>query len=242
MSIRIPIVLLLIIASSCTTRQTTESMQDSVSTDTIQSKAAEPLRQEESPQGALPEVVTSDTTSKLDGLYSDLYLAITDSIESFFQVPVVTSEYESRADVIWYFDKSFAPRYFKETWSMEGTEGSTEYIIENDRVVCALENESYGSGSSTTKWCTTTGGIVSTWKDGTDDPENTLAPDDFGKNSNEELSSYMSILKALLKDGEIKEDSDNVLTIRLENTINIGEEVTQYTEVRISRVLYDELN
>ena len=123
-----------------------------------------------------------------------------------------------------------------------GHGGKHDYFIKDNKVICALVDESYGSGSSSTQWCDRTGGIKSTWKDDGTDPEKALVADDFANTCKDGLARYIEILKRLLKEGKITEEDNNVVTVRLESTVNVGFEAKQSTEVRINRALYDQLN
>jgi hypothetical protein len=222
---------------ACSPPQNSEqTSQDSTAVDTVKSV---PPTDELVGEPTIEEIPSSDT-SMLDEKYSEYRQMIADSSEFYYEITIGTNQYEAVSDVTWYYDKSFSPRYFKETWSMEGTEGNTEYIIENDVVVCALVDESYGNGSSTTKWCRQTGGTISTWSDDVTDPVIAQVAPDFSKKSKEELDRYVGILKNLVRES-VTSESDNIYIIRLENKVDVGQEVTESTELRIHKKVYNYL-
>jgi hypothetical protein len=178
-------------------------------------------------------VVTGDT-SQLNGRFDEISEAIASGSDTYYTVSVTTRQYEASSEVTWYFDDTFLPRYFKMSWAAEGNEGSTEYFIEQNEVVCATEEEN----NQSKKWCASTGGIATTWNESDDSSTTALLEADFATTCNDQLEQYMSTLTALLKEGEITAQDENSYTIRIEKTMDVGTEVTESTEVNIPRKLY----
>jgi hypothetical protein len=178
-----------------------------------------------------PQDVARDT-SMLNPWYDEARDSILKSEGAFYQVSISTSQYEGRSDVTWFFDDRYDPRYFRESWSYEGGEGSTEYFIEIGNVVCSQIEEN----NETEKWCRITGGIRTKWDE---DGSTELLPLIYGQNQNEILKQKIDILKSLIMECEIIEETEGSFTLRSEHTIDVGQEVTESVEVHIPKDLYE---
>lgn len=175
-------------------------------------------------------------TSQLEITYDETAGLVFERQELFYTVSVTTSMYESSSDVTWYFDKDFSPIYFKETWASEGNEGLTEFFIKDDKVSCAYSEEY----STVTKWCRTTGGTRTTSNDESVVENIELLPSDHSATVNTELSRYLGILKAILAEAEVNQEVENVLTLRIDKMLQIGEqEFPGSTEVTIPKNVYE---
>lgn len=221
-----PLLLLTLYACTTANKETTPQDTTTVNNDTLTTVSVQPEEPEETP---------SDT-SKLSERWEEVSMAAESVWNSWYRVTVVTSQYEAGSDVTWYFDAEFSPKYFKMTWSAEGNEGSTEFFIYDDEVECAQEEES----NTLTTWCTTTGGTQITWDEDTGERTNVeLLPADHGVVCNTSLKGYLDILKRLLNEGERTETDESTYTIRIEETVNYGQEFTESTEVQIHKKLYE---
>jgi len=178
-----------------------------------------------------PQDVVNDT-SMLNPWYDEVRDSILKSEGAFYQVSISTSQYEGRSDVTWYFDGEYEPRYFSESWSYEGGEGSTEYFIAVGNVVCSQIEEN----NETEKWCSATGGIRTKWDD---DGSIEMLPLIYGRNQNEILAQKIEILKSLIKECEIIEETEGSFTLRSEHTVDVGQEVTESVEVSIPKDIYE---
>lgn len=180
--------------------------------------------------------VTSDT-SQLTARFDEVSQAKTTDSENWHNVSISTSQYEAGSDVIWYFDESVSPRYFNMTWSAEGREGSTELFIESNTVTCAQEEEN----ETLEIWCSTTGGIRTTWLENDDQVSKELLPADYATTCNSELERYLNILKTFLQENEITQRDENMYTLRIEKVVNYGAEFTESVEITIPKKVYDAL-
>jgi hypothetical protein len=175
-------------------------------------------------------------TSQLEITFDETAGLVFERQELFYTVSVTTSMYESSSDVTWYFDLDFSPIYFKETWASEGNEGSTELFIQDGNVACAYTEEY----STVNKWCRVTGGTRTTSNDKSAAENIELLPSEHGADVNEELTRYLGILKAILAEAEVRQEDENLLTLRIEKMIQIGEEeFPGSTEVSIPKKLYE---
>lgn len=175
-------------------------------------------------------------TSQLEITFDETAGLVFERQELFYTVSVTTSMYESSSDVMWYFDLDFSPIYFKETWASEGNEGSTEFFIKNGTVACAY-NEEY---STAEKWCRTTGGTRTTFNDESVAENVELLPSEHSSNLHAELTRYLGILKAILAEAEVKQEEENLLTLRIDKMLQIGEqEFPGSTEVTIPKKVYE---
>jgi hypothetical protein len=224
--------LLVIVLVACSSGNKETGSQDSVVAynDTI----AAPVVTGTTPV-ELYEEQTSDT-SQLEITFDETAGLVFDKQEAYYTVTITTKQYEASSDVTWYFDNNFSPIYFKEDWASEGNEGSTEFFIEGGNVLCAATLES----GEEKKWCRTTGGLRM-YDGGSGDLLTELLPSEYGKTVNEELSRYLDILKALLKEAEITQQDGDSYTLRIEKTVDVGIDVQESTEVTIPKKVYKEL-
>jgi hypothetical protein len=192
-------------------------------------------------QGSAKELLreqhVEQDTSQLNTRYDELREAILLDSDALYQVSIGTKQYEAVSDVTWYFDSTYTPRYFNRTWSAEGIDGSAEYVVNGGAVVCAQTEEL----NSLEKWCSNTGGTLTTWNDMTEDESIKLLPANYASTLAAELEQQLDILKTLLKDGEIVEEDDGSVKIRLESKVNVGMEYTESVEVSIPKELYENL-
>jgi hypothetical protein len=185
---------------------------------------------------ATPEI--SSDTSQLNTEYDHVRDNILKDEDAYYQVFITTSQYEGRSDVTWYFNAAYEPCYFNESWSYEGRDGSTEYLIENNDVVCAWIEEN----NVTEKWCSTTDGITTTWDEETGEAVIVLLPATFASTLHDALARYLDTLKSILAEAEIIEEDEGSYTLRSESSVDVGMEVTEYVEVRIPKELYEQLH
>ena len=227
----LPLILLASVFACTSANQETQS-QDSTAVESVDTVKTTNTAAETSEIPTTTETVQD--TSRLTSVYDEELAIATSEQSQAYTVSVSVSQYEGSVSVTWYFDKDFTPRYFKETWSMEGREGTDELIIKDRVVVCSFSSEE----NYEDKWCAQTGGIRSTWDEGeTREP----LPADYGPISKSQLDEKLSILVRILKEGNITSETDGRYVVRTEHTIDVGQEVTESTEVDIPKVLYDEL-
>lgn len=225
-----PLLTLTIVA--CTSSGNNEAgSQDSTSvSDTITAALPEE-------EATLVTQVVAGDTSKLSARFDEISEANSTASENYYTVSITTRQYEASSEVTWYFDDTFLPRYFSMSWAIEGNEGSTEYFIEQNEVVCALVEEY----NQTSKWCNTTGGTRITWNESTDTSTTELLEADFVTTCDERLEDYMSTLTDIVNEGEITAKDENSYTIRIEKTVEVGIEVTESTEVKIPKKVYESI-
>lgn len=224
------LVFLFLSLTACTGTATRETFD----TTTVADSVPPEFSVQDEPIEAASDIIVSDT-SKLGARYDEVFQAFETAAENYYRINIVTSQYEASSEVVWYYDNSFEPKFFGMSWSAEGNEGKTSYNIENGKVVCAKEEDNQAEE----KWCSTTGGIRTTWRE--DSPDGTKEPlaADYGKNSNESLERYLNILKSILKEGELTEQDEETYSIKIEKTVNYGEDFTESTEVTIPKKVYD---
>jgi hypothetical protein len=227
-------VTLLVLTFACTATNKETSSQDSTAVDTVAFVDPVANSGSEVEQTSDPDEADQDTSS-LTTVFDEQLALITDDESKYYRVSVRVSQYEGGADVTWYFDKELSPRYFKETWSMEGNEGSTEIMIADGSAVCLSKSDN----QSSERWCAKTGGVNTTYYDDRD--EKTTLGDDYGTSATKEYEDNLSTLRNILKDGTITSESTDSYVVRIEQTVDVGQEVTEYTEVDIPKLVYDEL-
>lgn len=225
--------LLVLTLVACTSGNKESGSQDSVGS---QSDSIAATVVTESTPIEIVEEQTSDT-SQLEITFDETAGLVFERQEPYFTVSIVTKQYEASADVMWYFDTDFSPIYFKESWAAEGNEGSTEFFIEAGNVLCASSQES----GDEKKWCRKTGGLR-IYDGGSGDLLSELLPPEYGKTVNDELSRYLDILKAILKEAEKTQEDETSYTLRIEKTVNYGEDFTESTEVTIPKKVYEAIS
>lgn len=232
------LILLIIIDSACTQRQPSEKyLSESTMQDSTLASDNPILNEPES-----TEEKSDLTTDSINSELEDCRKNINDSIGSYYTVTISTSQYEASSSVTWHFDKNVSPRYFKDDWAMEGTEGSTEFFIDNNTMKCAFESESFGTGSTATSWCKETGGLRLTHEDESGNDTTETLPAHYNHQLEESFNRYFSVLKTLLKEGKVEDETVDPYTIKIENKPYEGDEFTEITEISIPRELYKALN
>lgn len=187
------------------------------------------------------EEISDVTPDNINSVLEDCRKKINDSIDNYYTITISTSQYEASSSVTWHFDKSFSPRYFKDDWAMEGTEGSTEFFMDHSILKCALELESFGIGSTATTWCIETGGMRTTHEDESGNDTTEMLPSDYTQQLEESFNRYFSVLKTLLKEGKVEDETVDPYTIKIENKPYEGDEFIEVTEISIPRELYNGL-
>lgn len=223
---------LLLSAFACTVASRETSSMDSLAMVNINADTSAYYGDEE----MLPEAnaENSKDTSQLSSVFDEQLALATSEASKYYIVTVSVNQYEGGSTSTWYFNKEVSPVYFNQAWSYEGNEGITTMVIRDGVVICIEESENH----STDKWCADTGGTRSEWSEG--DTVSLLGAD-YAAVAKEEFERNLAVLKSILKDGEIVSKNDNVYTVRIESTIDVGEEVTESSEVEIPKVVYDEL-
>jgi len=176
-------------------------------------------------------------TSQLEITFDETAGLVFDRNELFYTVSITTSQYEGSSNVTWYFDTDISPIYFKETWSMEGNEGSTEFFISGGEVDCAYVDES----NELKKWCRTTGGISTSYDEG-GSATKAFIPFEYGTDCNAELSRYLGILKSILDQADQTAEDENSYSFIIAKTTEIGgQEVNESTEITIPKKVYERI-
>lgn len=226
----IPIALCGLLAA-CGGGTTQESAADSVETDTLM-----PLETVVTPESEdMPEDYPDE--GEVTQAYDSVSQLTEAQRENFFEVSVTTNQYEATSLVTIYYDRSAQLRYFSESWSMEGTEGSSEYFVRDGDIVCARVVETIDGNDTSTAWCAHTGGERTTIDYDSGDPITEAVPSDFVDTCEEELARYVRIFNDLLRDGELIDDGDNYV-LRVENEFEGDESIIEYTQVTLSKKLY----
>jgi len=176
-------------------------------------------------------------TSQLVSYYEAKAQATADQEENFFRVTIETSQYEATSHVTWFFDKSFSPRLFSQSWAAEGNEGSREYFVQDGQVVCASQDDGYESF----KWCAATGGKRSQLSGDNNQTTTELLPDTFGAECNESVNVFLNTLIQILKDGQITNPGENTYAIKIERPFEEDSEFVETVEVSIEKTLYEKL-
>jgi len=191
---------------------------------------------------SLPDDETYNTspagdTSQLASYYEAKAQATADQEGNFFRVTIETSQYEATSHVTWFFDKSFSPRLFSQSWAAEGNEGSMEYFVEDGQVVCASQDDGYESF----KWCTGTGGTRSQLSGDNNQTTTELLPDTFGAECNESVNVFLNTLIQILKDGQVTNPGESTYSLKIERPFEEDSEFVETVEVSIEKALYEKL-
>ena len=179
-------------------------------------------------------------TSKLEITFDETAGLVFERQEPYYTVSIATHQYEASSEVTWYFDDEGAPLYFKESWSAEGREGSTEFFMDakSGNVDCAYTEE----GDVAEKWCRATGGTRTRVDDESGESTVELISYGYGATANAELTRYLDTLKQILNEAQNTHEDETTYTLRIEKTTLIGEmEVEESTEVSIPKKVYEAL-
>jgi hypothetical protein len=224
----------LVLTFACTAANQETSSQDSTAIDSFAVVDSTRISDDEVEEPSEDNKGDQDT-SRVSEVYDEQLALATNDESKYYIVSIRVSQYEGGTDVAWFFNKNLSPTYFKETWSMEGNEGSTEILIENGSASCLSKSDN----QTEENWCAKTGGINRSSYEGRD--EITLLPVDYGTLATKEFEDNLSTLKSILKDGTITSESPDRYIVRIEQTVDVGQEVTEYTEVDIPKAVYNEL-
>lgn len=221
---------LVFVITACSRPQTTDQVvSDSLATTNVVTDSLGT-----SPNSPTPETIVN---------YAELITAARDSVENrrddYFQVSISTQQYESASDVVWYFDKRFAPLYFKDDWSMEGTEGTSEFFIRNNVPVCVFEYQSNGSRKEETSWCKETGGERIIYGSTENDDTTERLPEDYAAKIAQSFELAKTALTGLLKSAEREGDDSDVLRLKIENQADEGAEYSETVTIEIPKALYE---
>lgn len=182
------------------------------------------------------QLEVNDSTDISD-VYEQYKTKFEEASTNYYEVHISYNLYEASSEVTWLFDESFSPRFFNESWSVEGSEGSTNYFIKNQsEVVCAEEVEN----AETKKWCTGYPGVKFVTNDEGNTSSETL-PGEFPISCNQNLKSKMEALLSIMDEGERSDKDSNTYRFRMEKVVNYGQEVTETVEVIIPKLLCKEL-
>lgn len=221
---------LVFVITACSRPQTTDQVvSDSLATTNVVTDTPAT-----SPDSPTPESIVN---------YAELIASARDSVETnkdeYFQVSISTQQYESASDVVWYFDKQFAPLYFKENWSMEGTEGTSEYFIRNKVPVCVFEYQSNGSRKEETSWCKEAGGEKTIYGSAENEDTTERLPEDYPEKITQSLELATTALTGLVKSAERQGDESDVLVLKIENQADEGAEYSETVTIEIPKALYE---
>ena len=229
----------LFIAGCSSSANQDSSVQDTLATDSI--------AHEEIPVATTEETTAIETTAAdkgaLEKHYTEIKQVVTDSADYYYTVNITNYNYESTSDMTWYFTKTFAPRYYKDSWSAEGMEGGTEYIIMNNKIVCATEEEATEFGRTDTKWCAKTGGSRIRRDEFNENPSEEEMPPDYNNRCKEGLKRCLETLHALINEGAVTDEDEDPYQVIWKEAVDVGMEEpdTISSEVVIPKALYKKL-
>jgi hypothetical protein len=206
------------------------SGQDTPMADTTRAVAAvvEPVLEEE---------IADEDTSVLEERYNSYKKSVDESRDTLFEVKMSNRQYEATSEITWYFDKDINAIYFSISWSAEGNEGSTERFVKDGNLMCSnvSENSTYET------WCQSTGGIRTNVDDESGDETKTYLDNVYGNAQSIRLQEDLTALSAFLREAELVSDEDNIVTLKIEKTVNYGEEFTESAEMKIHKKVYEAL-
>jgi hypothetical protein len=180
--------------------------------------------------------LTGEDSMTFDQRFTAWKELIDSNTDSLLEVSITTHEYEAGSRIKWYFDQDITPVYYSMTWSAEGNEGSTEYIVKNSKVVCSWVEDNSGDE----KWCLQTGGFRTTSNDASGEETKEELSENYGEEQSRNLQSELGHLSEFFGEAtEVEEDGDWI-TFRLENVVNYGGEFTEYMEARVHKKVFEE--
>jgi hypothetical protein len=103
-----------------------------------------------------------------------------------------------------------------------------------------MEIETGGVGTITTRVCTEVGGMKTT-ENYDQDPVNEPVPANYLDDKRKEFDRYLQTLKDLLGGVEVTEPDAETYTLKIENVVDVGQEVTETTTITIPKALYEKL-
>lgn len=227
-----PLLLLFIACTACSPSQNQDIGSQDSTTVAVSDTADVPA--------IADEIITTpeEDTSKLEVRYSQWKELVDNGKDKLYEVNIYTNQYEASSEVTWFFNENFDPVYFTMRWSAEGNEGSTEHIMKDGHVECFYIEEN----SVNYKWCRSTGGIHTSINEESGEVTTIVLDEEVFPDEQEmRFQEHVEILSALLRDAELVSEEDNLMTLRMEKTVNYGAEFTESTEVKIPKKVYEAL-
>ncbi len=198
----------------------------------------EPLDYSESDE---PEMALPKSIDLLEGKLSEWDHKITEEASSLYSIQLTANGYEYMSDAIWYVDTDFNLRYYEATWQQEGMEGKSKFHLSNDKIACAMEEETTGGGDNVITYaCEGMGGCLLTWAEGDENSKTQALDENYMTMKQEEIADYYDNTIDLIRKNKATAKGD-VYRITLKNVVDVGEEFTEVTEITISKKLYDHI-
>jgi len=150
--------------------------------------------------------------------------------------------YENSSDGKWCMDSLLNPRFCEVNWNMEGTSGSYSFYFDDEDVLAGEERNSYNDYEEKvwihTKFKPTYGFSATEGTENDSIPYFLQEADYFSKNdrAKEEFAKLILRIREL-RDSVAMDDQE--VTIRVQTTVNYGEDFTETEEYTLHQKLFD---
>ena len=164
--------------------------------------------------------------------------------ESTFELHLSASGYEYQTDATWYFDSLFSLVACAQTWAAESREGKSYHFFEQDKLIALREEEDNQVKNDVTLYHRQLGGL--SYSDGGDQPTDssfTAIEPDFVKQTEGDLKTQLKNIVGTLQSKQAEmEETDEGITLHLENKITVGESTNSETsDITLNKKLLQKL-
>lgn len=188
--------------------------------------------------------LSSDDTTQSSFLECLEAMATELETQSVYKLSVSFSGYENSSDATYYFDSLYNLLYSETSWSMEGTSGTYVSYFQNDLLAASREINSYNTYDEEVILCPHDGlyGDRTVSGDGDAAFQNPTIDNDYFKSKQAEVINEFNRIKDRVSEyaNEATKESE-VTKIRIENSINYGQDYLETETFEIDTPLFEAL-
>jgi hypothetical protein len=205
-----------------------------------------------------PSEVTNETTPAFEEVAMDveddsMKLEINNGIEdiaslcknrSVHTLSGSFSGYESSADATYYFDSLFSLTYCTVNWGSEGTSGNYTYYFRNDSLIAGMEENYYNDSEEVIYVYTGSAPVFGYSKSNSPDTDESvtyMSEKDYNSKNADAVNELNRLIGRISEYQDSVSVSGKLVTLRIENTVNYGEDFTETENFDMSQEIFDNL-
>jgi hypothetical protein len=154
------------------------------------------------------------------------------------------SGYESSADATYYFDSLFSLTYCTVTWGSEGSSGNYSYYFRNDSLIAGKEENYYNDSEEFIYVYTRSAPVFGYSKSNSSESEESVAylsQKDYSSKNADAANELNRLIGRISEYQDSVSVSGKLVTLRIENTVNYGEDFTETENFDMSQEIFDNL-
>jgi hypothetical protein len=229
-----------LLITSCSTRNIQENTQDPIEPVTMMVEDTVALEE---------DAATEDDFLANDSITASFQQAVettkSESEKNYrYSITGTFSGYESSADATYYFDGDLHLTHCEITWSSEGTSGEQAYYFKADEFIAGREKTYYPNYDETVFIYADFKPIFGVSK--TDEPDvetivKYLDKSEFDSRSSSIQNDFNRLINRISEYQDSVSVNSGSVTLRIENTVNYGVDVTEREDFQIDKILFDRL-